>query len=196
MSIDTTRRDWIATGLTALSLGTIPANGQEPSSLTSVPKRATAPKRKLALLTTTYHYLSHAYHIGGRFLDGLIDENGQHKFLDCGIASWHVAALGPKDLSRELAKKHGILQAKSIAEALTLGTGQLAVDGALLIGEHGDYPYNARGQKLYPRYEMFQAICDVFKASKRTVPVFNDKHLSYDRKLAANMVATRDVPQT
>ena len=52
----------------------------------------------------------------------------------------------------------------------------------LLIGEHGDYPYNDKGQKLYPRYELFQKIVEVFKKSDRSVPVFNDKHLSYDRK--------------
>ena len=60
----------------------------------------------------------------------------------------------------------------------------------LLIGEHGDYPYNAKGQKLYPRYEMFQKIVKVFQESNKVVPVFNDKHLSFDRKKAAEMVAT------
>ena len=60
----------------------------------------------------------------------------------------------------------------------------------LLIGEHGDYPYNAKGQKKYPRYEMFQKIVGVFGDSKKTVPVFNDKHLYYDRRKAFEMVAT------
>ena len=59
-----------------------------------------------------------------------------------------------------------------------------------MIAEHGDYPYNQRGQKLYPRYEMFQRIVEVFRKSNRSVPVFIDKHLSYDRKLAREMVAT------
>ena len=35
-----------------------------------------------------------------------------------------------------------------IAEALTLGGEKLAVDGVLLIGEHGTYPTNMKGQKL------------------------------------------------
>jgi hypothetical protein len=59
----------------------------------------------------------------------------------------------------------------------------------LLIGEHGDYPYNEKGQKLYPRYELFKKITDVFHDSGRSVPVFNDKHLSYDRKHGFEMVA-------
>ena len=93
-------------------------------------------------------------------------------------------------MSRELAKEHGFRISESIADSLTLGTGKLAVDGVLLICEHGDYPYNARGQKLYPRHEMFKEIVAVFEKSGKTVPVFCDKHLSYDRKKAADMVAT------
>src|SRR5262249_20433187 len=65
-----------------------------------------------------------------------------------------------------------------------------AVDGVLLIAEHGDYPYNDRLQKLYPRYELFQKIIDVFRKSGKTVPLFCDKHLSYDRKRAAELYAT------
>ena len=97
---------------------------------------------------------------------------------------------GKNDLSRELAKEHGFRVSDTIEDALTLGTGKLAVDGVLLICEHGDYPYNAKGQKLYPRHEYFQKIVEVFEKSGKTVPVFCDKHLSYDRKKAAEMVAT------
>src|SRR5205823_3119397 len=62
--------------------------------------------------------------------------------------------------------------------------------GVLLIAEHGDYPYNAKGQKLYPRQEYFQKIVEVFRRSGRPVPVFCDKHLSYDRTKAREMVET------
>jgi hypothetical protein len=76
---------------------------------------------------------------------------------------------------------------KSIAEALTLGTGKLAVDGVLLIAEHGNYPHNEKNQQLYPRYEFFEQVVDVFRKSGRTCPVFSDKHLSYDWKKAKRM---------
>ena len=66
-----------------------------------------------------------------------------------------------------------------MADALTLGTGKLAVDGVLLIGEHGNYPRNDSGQILYPRYELMEQIVSVFRKTGRSVPVFNDKHLSY-----------------
>src|SRR5262249_11426154 len=54
----------------------------------------------------------------------------------------------------------------------------LAVDGVLSIGEHGKYPDNDKGQRLYPRRRFFEGVADVFAKSKKSVPVFNDKHLS------------------
>jgi hypothetical protein len=53
------------------------------------------------------------------------------------------------------------------------------VDAVLLIGEHGDYPQNSRGQVMYPRKEFFDQIVAVMRRSDRFVPIFNDKHLSY-----------------
>ena len=50
----------------------------------------------------------------------------------------------------------------TIAEALTLGGSKLAVDGVVLVGEHGTYPRNEKGQTKYPRYEFFQQIVKVF----------------------------------
>ena len=35
---------------------------------------------------------------------------------------------------------------------------QVAVDGILAIGEHGDYPINAKGQRLYPRRHFWEQI--------------------------------------
>jgi hypothetical protein len=52
------------------------------------------------------------------------------------------------------------------------------VDGVVLVGEHGIYHSNLKGQKYYPRWWLYQQIIQVFEQSKRSVPVFNDKHLS------------------
>lgn len=79
-------------------------------------------------------------------------------------------------------------QSPTIADALTLGSGKLAMDAALLIAEHGDYPLNAKLQKLYPRGRYFREVLDVVRASGRAVPVFIDKHLSYSRAEAQQMV--------
>jgi hypothetical protein len=153
------------------------------------PPRPDQPHKKLAVVTTAYFYLSHAYHICGRFLNGYLHKGRMH-YPDFGIAGMYVEQTKEGDLSRELARKHGFRLFPDIANALTLGTSGLAVDGVLLIAEHGDYPYNAKGQKLYPRYEFFQKIIEVFRQAGRSVPVFCDKHLSYDRKAARQMVET------
>ena len=75
----------------------------------------------------------------------------------------------------------------TIADALTLGGEELAVDGVLIIGEHGEYPTNEKGQRLYPRYEHFMQIAEVYEKSGRGVPTFNDKHLSWNWEWAREM---------
>jgi hypothetical protein len=153
------------------------------------PPRSKPASKTLAVVTTAYHYLSHAYHVCGRFLNGYL-RDGKFHYPDFAIAGMYVEQQKANDLSQELAQKHGFTLAGNVADALTLGKDTLAVDGVLLIGEHGDFPYNARLQKLYPRYELFQKIVEVFKKTGKTVPVFCDKHLSYDRTKAAEMVDT------
>jgi hypothetical protein len=64
----------------------------------------------------------------------------------------------------------------------------LAVDAVLLIGEHGDYPRNEKGQVLYPRYEFFRECVEVFEKDGRSIPVYNDKHLSWSFEKAKWMV--------
>jgi hypothetical protein len=152
-------------------------------------KNEESTRKKLAVVTTAYYYLSHAYHVCGRFLYGYLQKGELHKPA-FDIAGMYVEQTKENDLSRELSKKHGFQTYGDIASALTLGGDKLAVDGVILIGEHGIYPYNAKGQKLYPRFEMFQKIVEVFERSKSSAPVFCDKHLSFDRKKAQEMVAT------
>jgi hypothetical protein len=62
------------------------------------------------------------------------------------------------------------------------------VDAVLLIGEHGRYPKSEYGQTKYPRYELFKAATEVFRKEGRSVPVFNDKHLSWKWAWAREMV--------
>ena len=145
---------------------------------------------KLAAVVTTYFKYSHAQHIVDRFLDGY-GWNGAHHYPPMDLVSLYVDQIGPNDLSRERARRHPAMrQCPSIAEALTLGGGKLAVDGVVLVGEHGNYPRNEKGQTRYPRYEFFQEIVKVFRASGRSVPVFNDKHLSWNWEWARQMYDT------
>src|SRR5437588_469835 len=66
-----------------------------------------------------------------------------------------------------------------MAALASAGAGKLAVDGVVIVAEHGEYPQNDRGQIMYPRRRFFEEVVKVFKASGRSVPVFTDKHLSY-----------------
>jgi hypothetical protein len=93
-----------------------------------------------------------------------------------------------EDIGCAIAEEFDVPMYGSINQALTLGGKELAVDGVLLIGEHGDYPWNEKEQHLYPRKYFFEQICGVFASSGRSVPVFSDKHLSYNWQDAKWMV--------
>lgn len=181
-----TRRTFLASAALA---GVNPQFAPADTPRTRPPKRPKPAEKKVAVVASVYWYLSHAYHIAGRFLDGYL-KGDSHHFPEFGVASVYVEQVKANDLSRDIAKEHGFRVSTTIEDALTLGTGKLAVDGVLVICEHGDYAYNAKGQKLYPRHDYFRQIVSVFEKSGKTVPVFCDKHLSYDRAKAAEMVAT------
>ena len=145
-------------------------------------------RKKLALVTTIWGWRNHANHMGERFLNGYPYDGKWHRpAMD--IAGVYVAQTPEGDLSRQRADKHGFAIYPTIAEAVCLGGDELAVDGILLIAEHGEYPVNEKGQKLYPRYEFFTEITEVFRASGRSAPIFNDKHLSYSFAKAQRMMA-------
>src|SRR5687768_16007460 len=71
------------------------------------PKRPRPPAKKVAVVASTYYYLSHAYHICGRLLDGYLRDGKMH-YPDFGIAGMYVEQKKEGDLSRELCKKHDI----------------------------------------------------------------------------------------
>ncbi|MDP6555993.1 MAG: hypothetical protein QGG71_15090, partial [Pirellulaceae bacterium] len=145
---------------------------------------------KIAAVVTEYRKYSHAQHIVDRFLYGY-GWNGRHHRPPMDLVSLYTDQVPEGDASRARAKEIPSLRIyPTVAEALTCGGEKLAVDGVLLIGEHGTYPKNEKGQHLYPRYELFQKIVDVFRDSGKSVPVFNDKHLSWNWDWAKEMVQT------
>lgn len=153
-------------------------------------RAAAAGRPKIAAICTTYFKFSHSQHILDRFLIGY-GWNGEHHKPAMDLVSIWVDQVGKDDLSRSREREFpGMKIYPSIAEALTLGTGKLAVDGVLLIGEHGRYGRNEKGQYKYPRYEFFKEIVKVFESSSRAVPVFNDKHLSWKWEWAKEMYDT------
>ena len=145
---------------------------------------------RIAAVVTEFRRYSHAQHILDRYLYGY-SWNGRHHVPDIDLVAVYTDQQPDGELSRERAKDFPRMKLyPTIAEALCRGGRRLDVDGVLLIGEHGNYPTNKKGQRLYPRYEFFQQIVNVFRESNRSVPVFNDKHLSWNWDWALEMVET------
>jgi hypothetical protein len=106
-----------------------------------------------------------------------------------------------------LAASHRFPIYDNIADTLTLGTGMLAVEGVLLVAEHGEYPFSPTGNHQYPKRRFWDETIQVFRTSGRVVPVFVDKHLAdnwqdakhiYDtaRELKIPLMAGSSVPGT
>lgn len=148
--------------------------------------KPTGPKKRIAAVTTAYFKYSHADDIITKFIEGYAIVGRTH-LPHCDVVSLYVDQFPETDIGRGMAARYGIPLAKSVADSLTVGSDDLAVDGVLLIGEHGEYPHNEKGQHLYPRRELFEQIVNVFRRTGKSVPVYNDKHFSYSWENAAWM---------
>jgi hypothetical protein len=147
-------------------------------------------KKTVAAVVTMYtndgRLNTHANVIIGRLLDGY-SPNGVFTEPRTRVVSMYTDQCPPADLSRSLAEKHGFRIFPTVRDALTLGGEDLAVGAVCVVGEHGNYPNNDRGQKLYPRYELMERIVEVFRRTGKVVPVFSDKHFSYSWLKAKQM---------
>lgn len=179
------RRDFLA----ASSLATFAAGSAiAPAAVVATePAESTKPLR-IAAINSVYWLRSHAYHICGRMIHGFT-WNGFHHQPNVQLVRMYNHQQPKNDIGPQICQKHGVELCSSVQAALG-GDKGLDVDAVLIIVEHGDYPANDRDQVLYPRFEMFQEVVDVFQKSGRCVPVFVDKHLSYDYAKAAQMVQT------
>ncbi len=169
------RRDFIA-GSAGAFLTSLFARGE------------TTEKKRVAFLGTVIFRHSHAQHFLDRLTQGYM---WQGKWVPprVEVASVYIEQFPERrDLGRQRIEKHQLNQCSSIREALTLGGSELAVDGVVIIGEHGNYPRNEKGQTLYPRFAWYQEVVKVFEESGRSAPVFNDKHLSTDWSECVKMV--------
>ncbi|RLS39343.1 MAG: hypothetical protein DWH81_08595 [Planctomycetota bacterium] len=148
-----------------------------------------AARPKVAFLGTSVYRHSHAQHFLDRLCEGYA-WGGEWKTPRVEVASVYIDQFPEQtDLGRNRIERYKLKQFKSVKEALTLGGSKLAVDGVVIIAEHGDFPKNEKGQTLYPRYKWFKEAVQVFEESGRSVPIFNDKHLSTDWKECVEMVS-------
>lgn len=166
-----TRRQMLGvTGMAGLAALTSTAAGAEPKPLQKKPRIA-------CIVTYWAATRSHADWIITKLIDGYWWD-GAHMDSRVEVASVYIHQLEASGLGQKICKSKNIPIFKTIGEAVTLGGKELAVDGVVIVGEHGEYPTNLKGQWMLPRWWMYQQVIKVFEQSKRSVPVFNDKHLS------------------
>lgn len=136
------------------------------------------PRIKVAAIFTELRHRSHAYN----FLMNMMGRclfRGEFRDLALEVVSFYADQFPANDMAREVSKRFHVPLFKTIDEALCVGGKELACDAVLLVAEHGDYPNNSLGQRMYPRKAFFDQIVRTMRRSQRFVPVFNDKHLSY-----------------
>src|SRR5882724_9391796 len=132
---------------------------------------AQAAKRpRVAAVYTVFRFRSHAHNILENFLTPYLF-NGKRLQSPCEVVSFCADQRAPAgDTTEEVARRFKIPVYKTIAEALTLGGKNLAVDAVLSIGEHGDYPTNKLGQMEYPRKRFFDESVAVMRRANRFAP--------------------------
>jgi hypothetical protein len=141
-------------------------------------------------VVTAYKKILHAEEVLDRFLEGY-GWNGTYHHPAMDIVSLYVDQRGEGDIFQDRADRHPLMKVyPTIAETITLGTSKLAVDGVIVVGEHGTYPLSPTGIMMHPHFEFFEQITKVFRDSGRSVPYFNDKELSWKWEWCKQMVDT------
>jgi hypothetical protein len=134
--------------------------------------------KPVAAVITEWRTNSHADVILSRLLEP--EAWGHTRPFGMKLVSVYSDQFPENDLCRRYCKDHDVPIFPTITGAVGVGTKGVPVEGVLLVGEHGDYAINAKGQRLYPRRRLFEGIVHAFRVLGRRVPVFTDKHLSYD----------------
>ena len=167
-----TRREMLGiTGIAGLTALTDIATGAAPQTSQARPRVA-------CLVSYWGATRSHADWIINKLIDGYWWD-GAYTPSRIDVASIYLHQHETSLLAQQVAEAKGIPVFRTVAETLTLGGDSLAVDGVVIVGEHGDYPVDLKGHWLLPRWLLYSQMVRVFERSNRSVPVFNDKHLSY-----------------
>ncbi|WP_274362101.1 hypothetical protein [Paenibacillus thermotolerans] len=147
--------------------------------------------KKVAVIVTEYRFNSHADVILGRLLG---DFSYEPKVQ---VVSIYTDQAPPEDMSREAARRLGIPIYPTIRDTIRAEHCPEPIDGVVIIGEHGNYPNNEKGQTLYPRRRFLEETLLALDELGLAVPIFSDKHFSYDYREAVwmyNELKRRNIP--
>ena len=141
------------------------------------PADASAAQAAVAAVITEWRTNSHADVILSRLLEP--EAWGHARPFALRLAAVYADQFPENDLCRALcpARRPDLPDGHRGGRRRDAG---VPVEGVILVGEHGQYATNSRGQKLYPRRRLFDEVVHAFRVLGRRVPVFTDKHLSYD----------------
>lgn len=144
---------------------------------------------KLAVLATEFSPHSHADVAFKPLVLGYPWKNGFAE-PQTEVVSLYLDQHPDNDVGVAFAQDHDIPVFDTVGEALSLGRPGVNVDGVVIIGEHGDYPLNLRGQVMYPRRRLFDASIAAMVVAQRFVPIYLDKHFSWSFQDARYMFDT------
>src|SRR6202789_559253 len=151
------------------------------SALTGIAPNAVAQapqKRPRIACLVSYWGLptSHADWIVNKLIDGYW-WHGAHTPSRVDVVSVYLNQFDTSLLGQRVCKAKNIPIYKTVGEAVTLGGNELAVDGVVIVCEHGNYPTDLKGHWLLPRWWIYQQGRKAFEPSNRPGPIFNDNHL-------------------
>lgn len=117
-----------------------------------------------------------------------VDDRGIIRRPRVDVVSLYIDQFPENDIARAWSETTGVPIWPTIEAALMRGGTTVSVDGVLIIGEHGDYPLNERGQRLYPRRAWFDQVANVLEREGANIPIFIDKHLGVGWDDASHIV--------
>ena len=123
----------------------------------------TQPKRPRLACLVSYWGLptSHADWIVNKLIDGYWWK-GAHTPSRVDVVSVYIHQFDTSSLGQKVCKAKSIPIFKTVGEAVTLGGNELAVDGVVIVAEHGNYPTDLKGHWLLPRWWIYQQVIRVF----------------------------------
>src|SRR3954471_21902445 len=111
--------------------------------------------KPVAAVITEWRTNSHADVILSRILEP--EAWGHPRPFGLKLAAVYADQFPANDLCKSMCQAHGVPIFPSVRGALGVGGSKgVPVEGVLVIGEHGSYPTNRRGQRLYPRRRLFE----------------------------------------